>query len=180
MSNAFSMSMVTSSVRRGGCFWLNPVAVRCVNSVKSVVVEWFWRKPCWESSSGICGVILRRRSFSKTLEIVERREMGLYEEGLFGDFFGLRMGMMSACFHMFGKVLRCQAVLYMSVRWEIAIGPRCFRWKFEMRSGPSAFEFLMFLMISATSACVKGDATLSGFSFFSRLMIFLLLGWVGL
>ncbi len=61
---------------RGGS-WLKPVVMCCVRLVRRVVVEWFWRKPCWESARGICGDIRRRMSFSKTLETVERREIGL-------------------------------------------------------------------------------------------------------
>ena len=76
-------------------------------------------------------------------------------------------------------MLLSQAVLKMSVRLEIARGPRCFRCKFEMWSGPSAFEFLRLFMMSMVSAGEKGGSVFSGFSFFSRLMIFLLSGWVG-
>ena len=36
-------------------------------------------------------------------------------------------------------------------------GPRCFKWRMVMLSGPVAVEFLLFLMASVTEWGVKGE-----------------------
>ena len=36
------------------------------------------------------------------------------------------------------------------------MGPKCFRWRFDILSGPVAFEFLRDLMIFITSKGAKG------------------------
>lgn len=49
--------------------------------------------------------ILDKMSFSNTLDTVERREIGRYEETSLGDLLGFRMGIIRACFHMGGNML---------------------------------------------------------------------------
>ena len=76
VSNVLFMSMAGSSVRTG-LSWLKPTRIRSVSSVKRVEVEYVGRKPCWKGDTGIWGAMRSKINFSKTLEIVESREMGL-------------------------------------------------------------------------------------------------------
>ena len=63
----------------------------------------------------------------------------------------------------------------------MAVGPRCFRCRFEILSGPSALEFLRDLMASDVARVVNGGgACLSIFCFLRYLMIYLLFWRVGL
>ena len=71
-------------------------------------------------------------------------------------------------------------LLKMAVKYVIVWMDRCFRWIFDILSGPVAGEFLIVLMVF----CVfVGVMTLKLFwllrSFFSFLIIFLFCGWVG-
>ena len=75
---------------------------------------------------------------------------------MFGGLFGLRRGIMFANFHMAGIVLWSQEWLKISVSLSIAIGPRCFKWRFEMLSGPVDFEFLAFLICVFSCVGWKG------------------------
>ena len=43
---------------------------------------------------------------------------------------------------------------------RIAFPPRCFRWKFEIESGPVAGEFLRVLIVSDIMLVVKGGGGL--------------------
>ena len=54
--------------------------------------------------------------FSSVLAIGERRAMGLYEVPIALSLFGFGMGMIFACFQMFGIVLVLSAMLYNWVR----------------------------------------------------------------
>ena len=51
--------------------------------------------------------------------------------------------------------------LKMWQRKEMPAWPRFFRWRVVIPSGPSAVEFLLFLMASATASGVKGVKLLS-------------------
>lgn len=114
-------------------------------------------------------------SFSKSFETVDKREIGLYEEGCLGSLFGLSMGIIMACFQKGGIMLCVHEWMSMSVSFWMATGPRCFRCKFEILSGPSALEFLRDLIASEVSLVVKGGgAWVSIFCFLRFLMIFLL------
>lgn len=76
VSKALLMSMAARMVRVGGSFWLKPVKIRCVRSVRSVVVECCCLKPCCVFDRGMSFVILVLMSFSKTLDIVESNDIG--------------------------------------------------------------------------------------------------------
>jgi len=54
-------------------------------------------------ASSTIGNILLSRSFSKSLEKVGRRLIGLYEEEQSGGFFGFSMSIMIEYFHNIGK-----------------------------------------------------------------------------
>ena len=62
-------------------------------------------KPCCEEARGICGLVMLSISLSITLDGVQRRVMGRYEEGCVGSLFGLGIVMMVPCFQVLGIVL---------------------------------------------------------------------------
>ena len=66
-----------------------------------------------------------------------------YEDGGFGSFLGFSLGVIIAFFHIAGMKLYVQDLLYIWVRYVVAMGPRC---KFEMLSGPVAGVFLSVLI----------------------------------
>ena len=49
------------------------------------------------------------------------------------------------------------------VRYAIALGPKCFRWKMLSLSGPKAFELLQLLMARVTRSLVNVTAVSLGF-----------------
>ena len=49
MSKALEKSIDMVNVLFGGLGWLKPKATLCARGRRAVVVEWFGRKPCWES-----------------------------------------------------------------------------------------------------------------------------------
>ena len=53
-----------------------------------------------------------------------------------GDLFGFKMVMILPVFQMLGIVLCIMEWLNMSVRALMATGPRCFKCRYEMPSGP--------------------------------------------
>ena len=77
VSKALFMSIVTRIVRDGGVFWLNPSSMCWERLVSRVVVECCFLKPCWVLAIGNWWDVLRKISFSRTFDIVERRDMGL-------------------------------------------------------------------------------------------------------
>ena len=52
MSKAFERSNDIATVRWGGLFWLNPVAIVWARGRRAVVVDRFCLKPCWASDRG--------------------------------------------------------------------------------------------------------------------------------
>ena len=90
-----------------------------------------------------------------------------------GSLFGLSMGIIMACFQK-GWIMLCVHVwLSISVSVWMATGPRCFRCRFEILSGPSALEFLRDFIASEVSLVVKGGgARVSIFCFLRFRMIF--------
>ena len=104
-SKALLMSNVTRSVLCGGLAVFMPSKVLCVSSVSRVFVEWRGLKPCCEGARGMWGVMLFRMSRSRTLDGVQSRVMGRWEEGSVGSLFGLGKVMIFPCFQMFGIVL---------------------------------------------------------------------------
>jgi len=46
----------------------------------------------------MCGVICLRMSLTKIFDMVQRREIGLYDDGSFGGLFDFKMGMMITLF----------------------------------------------------------------------------------
>ena len=156
VSKALLMSTATRIVRAGGCGRLKPSSMCCVRLTCNVVVECWLLKPCCVCDRGICGCILLRISRSRILDEVHRREIGRKDAGSFGGLFGFSSGMIFANFHMFGILLCNHEWLNNAVRVAVAMGPKCFKWRFDMLSGPVAFEFLRDLMIFVTPKGVKG------------------------
>ena len=75
VSKALLMSMAVSMDLCDGD-WLKPLIMCCVREVRAVVVEWFPLNPCWNSGRVMCGDIFFNISFSSSLLMVERREIG--------------------------------------------------------------------------------------------------------
>ena len=65
--------------------------------------------------------------FSRHFAIGESSDIGLYEVPTLGSLFGLCIGITFASFQIWGIMLFIKARLKRSVRYCIAIGPRCFR-----------------------------------------------------
>ena len=101
-------------------------------------------------------MILESISLSSTLLIQQSRDIGRYEDGWLVGLLGFGMGMMSALRQREGKEFVSHDVLKMSVQAWIALGPRCFRWMFVMRSGPAALELDKDLIVRDTAAVEKG------------------------
>ena len=54
-------------------------------------------------------------SFSKSLQSVDKREIGRYEDGRLGSFLGFSLGIIIAFFHIAGMKLYVQDLLYIWV-----------------------------------------------------------------
>ena len=80
-----------------------------------------------------------------------------------GSLPGLRSGIMVDDFQIAGITLYLTERLKISVRNLIPWEPRCFRWRFEMLSGPLALEDLHFFIASAVSAGLNCGASFSSF-----------------
>ena len=63
-----------------------------------------------------------------------------------GGLLGLRIGMICTTFKMLGILLLFRERLKMFVRALTACGPKCFRWRLDMPSGPVEREIFVFLM----------------------------------
>ena len=113
-------------------------------------------KPCCEGESGMCAEMLFRTSLSSIFAGVQSNAMGLYEAGSVGDLFGFRIGIILASFQVLGMLLFVSEKLKMSVRALMPCGPRCFRCKFDIPSGPVEEVFLVARMASMVMAGVKG------------------------
>ena len=88
------------------------------------------------------------------------------------SFPGLRIGMITDDFQIVGILEVDMESLKRTVRYFIATGPRCFKWKMLSLSGPKALLLLQLLMALDTSSVVKTVASSSGF-FFASLETFL-------
>ena len=69
--------------------------------------------------------------------------------------FGFRTLMIVACFQRWKIVLVLWAMLYMSVRYLIASGPKCLRCLMFMLSGPLELLFVLFEMSDCTCVVVS-------------------------
>ena len=76
VSNAAVKSTATQTVRLGGFFWLNPVAMSVVSWRSAEVVECPGRKPCWSGAGSRCALIMGRTSASKTFAAGHKSEIG--------------------------------------------------------------------------------------------------------
>lgn len=72
------------------------------------MVEWCLRNPCCVFDSGIWSLIFECIIFSSVLEIVDNKDIGLYEAGDVGGLFGFNIVIMCACFHVGGIMLFSQ------------------------------------------------------------------------
>ena len=86
--------------------------------------------------------------FSIVLAIGDNSDIGLYDAPRFGSLFGFGIGIIFANFHICGIVFVVKARFSVSVRYWIAIGPKCFRCLMLRLSGPTEFLFLVFLIAS--------------------------------
>jgi len=86
---------------------LKPSKMSCVRVERCVVVECCGRNPCCEGISGMCGVICLRMRLSKIFDMVQRREIGLYDDGSFTGLLIFKMGMMMPFF-------RCRKIDFVS------------------------------------------------------------------
>ena len=96
-------------------------------------------------------------SLSRTLLAGQRRDMGRWDLESSGFFPGFGRGTIVACFHIAGMLAEEIEALKMLHRKLVPEGPRCFRWRMVMLSGPVAVEFLHFRMASATEWGEKGE-----------------------
>ena len=144
VSNALDMSSATAIVRVGGFLLLNPCVMLLFSVCSAVEVECLALNPCWYEMFGMLDVMYGSMIFSRSLEMGDMREMGLYEVPMFGSLLGLRMGMMFANFHMCGMVFVFSARVNVCVRYRSASGPRCFRCRMLILSGPVELLFLLF------------------------------------
>ena len=76
--------------------------------------------------------------------------MGLCDLESSGVFPGFGKGTMVASFHIAGMLAEETEALKILQRKLVPEGPRCFRWRMVMLSGPVAVEFLHFQMPSVT------------------------------
>jgi len=69
-----------------------------------------------------------------------------------GSLLGLGMGTILANFHICGVIFKLTARLRIAVRYWMASGPRCFKWRMFMWSGP--VELLLDDLDIASKTCV--------------------------
>ena len=110
-------------------------------------MECFVLKPCCVRENVMYGDMLLRTSLSSIFEGVQKSAIGL---------FGFRSGIIFATFHVLGMLFVVSDVLKMSVRALMACGPRCFRCKYDMPSGPVEDLFLVLRMACSVMFVVKG------------------------
>ena len=101
-------------------------------------------------------MILLRIRRSVILDGVLSSVMGRYEEGVVGSLFGLSMVMIVPCFQMLGILQCAYEKLAMFVRAWMPCGPKCFRCKLLIPSGPVLVEFFAFLIVFRVSSGVNG------------------------
>ena len=97
VSNTLLMSSATVSVRSGGLFRLNPVAMVLFILGSAVIVEWLLLKPCCVE---MCGMMYGSSVFSSVFAITERSAIGLYDVPMCMSLFGFGIGMMFASFYV--------------------------------------------------------------------------------
>ena len=157
VSKALEMSMVAIRVLSAGFLVLKPSSMSWVRQVSVVVVECSGLEPCCDLSSGMCSLSFSITRRSNSLEVVFSNEIGLYDPGSFGSLPGFKIGMILAVFHEEGMWLWRIVSLKKFVRYCIAWGPRCLRWKFDMLSVPVELVFFNFEMACVVSCVVNGS-----------------------
>ena len=100
--------------------------------------------------------MLGRRRRSRTFTAGLRREIGRNEVLVSDGLPGFGRGITIACFHSAGILAVLMELLKMLQRKWMPLGPRCFRWRIVILSGPAAVEFLHFRIVSATMCGEKG------------------------
>ena len=85
----------------------------------------------------------------------QSRDTGLYELDSCGSFLGFKRGIITEVFQMSGIILEATERLNIFVRYSTPFGPRCFKCRLEMLSGPAALEALQVLIASAVCLGVK-------------------------
>ena len=93
-------------------------------------------------------VIYGRSTFSIALAIGDSNDIGLYEVPKFGLLLGFCTGMIFASFKICCIQFVLSARFRVSVKYCIAIGPRCLRCLMFKLSGPVESLFFVFLIAS--------------------------------
>ncbi len=108
---------------------------------------------------GRCSFRIGKSSLSRIFIAGQSRETGLYDLLSPGSLPGFNSGIITEFFQMDGVILVLRVRLNMSVKNFNPLGPRCFRCKFVMLSGPAALEDLLFLIALAVCSGVKAGAS---------------------
>ena len=96
----------------------------------------------------IFDVIYGRSTFSIVLAIGDNNDIGLYEVPRFGSLLGFGIGMIFDSFQIYGIQFVLSARFRVSVKYCIAIGPKCLRCLIFKLSGPVESLFFVFLIAS--------------------------------
>ena len=102
-------------------------------------------------------------SASKTFAAGQMSEMGRYDVPCEESFPGFGIGMTIEDFQIAGILEELTESLNSAVRYAVALGPKCFRWKMLSLSGPKAFVLLQLLMALVTRSVVNVTVVSLGF-----------------
>ena len=81
---------------------MNTIAMSVVNCNRAEVVEYCCLKPCWSGAGRIYLLMVRRIRVSRTFAVVQRSEIGRYEDPLEVSLLGLGIEMINEDFHIAG------------------------------------------------------------------------------
>ena len=102
-------------------------------------------------------------SASKTFAAGQMSEMGRYDVPCEVSFPGFGLGMTIEHFQIEGILEELTESLNSAVRYAIALGPKCFRWKMLSLSGPKAFVLLQLIMARVARSVVNVIVVSLGF-----------------
>ena len=94
-------------------------------------------------------------SASKTFAAGQTSEIGRYDMPCEVSFPGFGIGMTIEDFQIEGILEELTESLNTAVRYAVALGPKCFRWKMLSLSEPKAFVLLQLLMALVTRSVVN-------------------------
>ena len=93
-------------------------------------------------------------SASKTFAAGQMSEMGRYDVPCEVSFPGFGIGMTIEDFQIAGILEELTESLNSAVRYAVALGSKCFRWKMLSLCGPKAFVLLQLLIALVTRSVV--------------------------